>query len=386
MKQTFAGPSPGIICFSNLDWGYLRYRKQHLMSRLAEHYRVIYVNPPRAMKWKQTPFRRRLTAVTNNLRVYEPLVLPGIRNSARLKSLNYKLIACALERSRKGFARAAVWIYSPHALPIAHLLSPEFMIYDIADNYAVPSGPVLRDDAERREIELLANLERRVLSEANVVFCVSEPLVESARALNRSVHLVPNGCDFEHYAMSPPPKADNQRRPRIGYVGTIAPRFDMELVVETARTHPEWDFEMIGPISPLVVLPNGSGPENLHWRGEIPYGQVPDMIKSFNVCVLPLREIPFAYCSSPIQVWDYLAAGRPVVSTPVAQLERVPDLIATARGPVQFAAAIAHALASDEPDRFEARRRFASGNTWDSRVENILAVLREAGFKSAEQT
>lgn len=312
---------PLIICFSNLDWGYLRYRKQHLMSRLAAHFNVVYVNPPRAIKWKQFSSWNRLTEAGPHLWIFDPIVLPGIRNSPRLKDLNYKLIGQALKKFLARGRQAAVWIYSPHAHPFIGLLKAGKVIYDIADNYTVPSGAVLRDAAEEREIKLLAQLEQKMLASADLVLCVSEPLVEMARSCNANVHLVPNACDYTSYASIQPRTPRGEARPRIGYVGTIAPRFDVDLAVAVARLRRDWDVEMVGPVSPLVALPHAT-PPNLFWSGAIPYEDVAGKIQSFDVCILPLREIPFSYCSSPIQVWDYLAAGKPVVSTPIAQFER----------------------------------------------------------------
>jgi glycosyltransferase involved in cell wall biosynthesis len=372
--------SPIIICFSNLDWGCLRYRKQHLMSRLAAHLDVVYVNPPRAMKWKQVSIWNRLTRKGPNLWVFDPIVLPGIRNSPRLKDLNYRLIARALKKFTTGGRRAAVWIYSPHAHPFVQLLEADKVVYDIADNYTVPSGAVLRDAAEQRELNLLAQLEQKVLASADLVLCVSEPLVEMARSYNHNVHLVPNACDFESYATIPLQRPHGEVKPRVGYVGTVAPRFDVEMVFEIARRRADWDIEMVGPFSPLVNLPPGAPPPNLVWRGEIPYDRVAEKIQSFDICILPLREIPFSYCSSPIQVWDYLAAGKPVISTPIAQLERIPEWVTTASGAEEFVAAIDTNLRADNPDKFERRRRFARQNTWESRVERILGLLKEAGF------
>jgi glycosyltransferase involved in cell wall biosynthesis len=371
---------PIVFCFSNLDWGYLRYRKQHLMERLAEYVKVVYINPPRAMKWRNPGRWNRTVQLNERLWIHDPIVLPGIRTSGFLRMTNYRLIARFLRRFREEQSPAAVWIYSPHAFPFIRLLSPETVVYDIADNYTVPSGAKIRGGAEKIEIRTLSTLEQKVLQAAHLVLCVSQPLVEKARLTNRNVHLVPNGCDFDRYAGAKPPESRKAARPRIGYVGTIAPRFDAELVVEVARAHPEWDIEFVGPVSTLVTLPAGHSLPNIFWRGEIPYDDIPAAIQSFDVCILPLREIDFSYCSSPIQVWDYLAAGKQVVSTPIAQFEELSGLIKTASGPAAFAAGIDEALRRNDLSEFQRRRRFASENSWDHRVRQIVHLLAESNF------
>jgi glycosyltransferase involved in cell wall biosynthesis len=212
-----------IVCFSNLDWNYLRYRKQHLMSRLSRRFDVIYVNPPRALKARQ-PWRwNRVSRPGDHLWVLEPLVLPGVRNTPALKRVTDQLIARAIARIPVAPGPAIAWAYSPHALGLVDLIQPHFVVYDIADNYTTPGGAMVRDANERDEIARLEALEDRMLRRADLVLCVSEPLAARARRLHQDVHVIPNGCDFSAYhQVSAPPNL----RPRIGYVGTIAPRVD----------------------------------------------------------------------------------------------------------------------------------------------------------------
>jgi UDP-galactopyranose mutase len=364
---------PAVVCFSNLDWGYLRYRKQHLMERIARRTPVIYVNPPRAYKWRHPRRWGAVAAAAPGLRVYEPPVLPGMRESTRVRDLNYRMMAAALVRLLRPHTHPVLWIYSPHAAAFTQLLTPGLVVYDIADDYSVPTGSVLRGDSEARELEVLDRLERGLVPRADVVFCVSEPLRAKAMAAGaRNVHLLPNGCDIEAYAEAPRPPR-RSRYPLIGFVGTVAPRFDVELVHALARLRPDWRFEIVGPVSPLATV--DASLSNLTWIGEVPYAEVPARIKNFDACVLPLRDIDYAYRSSPIQVFDYLAAGKPVVSSPVAQFEAWPSLVSIARGADGFAAALDEALRLDSVERQAQRRGFARQHSWDARVEAALAVV-----------
>ena len=199
------------------------------------------------------------------------------------------------------------------------------------------------------------------------MFCVSEPLREKV-AERGAPHAVvlPNGCDFDAYSDAPPMPRHTDT-PVIGYVGTVAPRVDVELIARLARLRPTWTFDMVGPVSPLVQLPSDR-PPNLRWAGKIPYDAVPARIRSWDVCILPLREIDYAHRSSPIQVFDYLAAGKPVVSSPVAQFEAWPDLVTTARGAEGFSVALEGALRDDSAPAQDRRRQFARHHSWDARV------------------
>jgi len=373
---TDRGPIAPVVCFSNLDWDYLRYRKQHLMERIGRATPVIYVNPPRALKWKHPGQWGTVTDVAPGVRVYEPPVFPGIRWSP-LKAVNYRVIAAALRGMLPEGAKPILWIYSPHAARFTELLDSSLVVYDMADDYTAPTGATLRGGGERRELRALDRLERRLFGRADVVFAVSQPLRDKATAAGaRHVRLLPNGCDIERYA-------DRLREPRriprpvIGYVGTVAPRLDVELVRELARLRPEWSFEMVGPVTPHVTLP-ADNPPNLVWAGEVPYADVPATIKRFDACILPLREIEYSYKSSPIQVFDYLAAGKPVVSSPVAQFEAWPSLVTTARGAAGFAAALDEALGFDTAELQELRHQFARGESWDARARAALDTLAAA--------
>jgi glycosyltransferase involved in cell wall biosynthesis len=370
-----------ILCLSNLDWGVLRYRKQHLMERMSTRMPVAYVNPPRAIKSRALFTATRWRQPMPGLSVFEPPVLPGIRRSPAMKALTYRLIARQLRqwlRRHRPRQPLVLWLYSPHALPFIDLIGPDLVVYDVADLYATASGAAIRDAAEQREIDLLAALEQRLLPRANLVLTVSEPLQErfSRDRGAASVHLVPNGCDWERYAQGLA-LLPRRARPLVGFVGTIAPRFDVELVADVARQRPEWDIELVGPVSPLTDVRALRALPNVQLAGEIHYDAVPERIASYDVCLLPLREIDFAYYSSPIQVYDYLAAGRPVVSTPIAQFEGLPHLVRTARGAAAFVDAIAASL-DDGPRKTAERRTFAEANSWDVRVRTIEKLLAGA--------
>ncbi len=375
---------PTVICLSNLDWGFLRYRKQHLMERLAGYLDVVYVNPPRAVKARQWPLRRRTRQLARSLWIHEPFVAPGMRRSVLAKQVSYLWLAHRLKPWRQKAHPLVLWLYSPHGLPFIQLLSPDLVVYDVADLYATPGGPSLRGEAERREIETLRQLEDALLRRADIVLCVSEPLVNWVGSRARQVHLVPNGCDWPRYSgyvPSPSPSGT----PRLGYVGSLAPRLDTGLIARLARAKPEWQVELVGPASPASDLSPLRGVPNVTCAGEIPYEAVPGRIASFDVCLLPLHEIDTAYYCSPIQVFDYLAAGKPVVSTPIGQLERWDGLVHLAHGWEGFTSAVADALAERDGAAIARRREFARNNSWDCRVSQILGLLREAGVETPLQ-
>jgi glycosyltransferase involved in cell wall biosynthesis len=160
----------------------------------------------------------------------------------------------------------------------------------------------------------------------------------------------------------------------IGYVGSIAPRLDVALIESLARARPDWLIELVGPVSPLVDVGSLRAFANVRLVGEIPYDDVPATIARFDVGILPLHDIDFAYYCSPIQVFDYLAAGKPVVSTPVAQLEGWGDIVRVARR-AEFVEAVARALDETGEAHEQKRRGFAHANSWNIRVRDVLRIL-----------
>jgi glycosyltransferase involved in cell wall biosynthesis len=373
-----SGPErPLIVCLSSTDWGFLRYRKQQLMERLSHHADVVYVNPPRAMKAREWPFHTRTQQRSPSLWVHEPFVMPGMRTSAVSRQITYRWLAGRLSAWRQD-RPFVLWLYSPHGLPLVDLLKPDRVVYDICDLHATPSGRELRDEGERREIDKLADLERQLMARADLTLCVSEPLVDWVGGRGRRVELVPNGCEWSRYA-TPPPAVATSTRTRIGYVGTLAPRFDVELVAAVAQARPDWIIELVGPTLPLVDLTPIQSLPNIELTGEIAFDDVPAKLATFDVCLLPLREIDFAYYCSPIQVFDYLAAGKPVVSTPVGQLEGWQGLVHIARGAGAFVALVEQALLERGVEHVIRRRVFAARNSWDVRVAQIAESLADIG-------
>ena len=357
------------------------------MERLSRYVDVVYVNPPRAMKSSEWPFRRRTRTLSDRLTVHEPFVMPGMRRWPVCRRATYGWLAARLHRWCAE-REVVLWLYSPHGLPFIDLLRPDRVVYDIADLYATPSGKALRDEGERREIDTLARLERELLARADATLCVSEPLVERVQGKSRRVVLVPNGCDWDRYRddrselrTASSTTRGSQTPLRLGFVGTLAPRFDVELVAAMAQRRPEWTFELVGPTLPLVDVGPLATLGNVVLRGEIPFEQVPATLATFDVCLLPLREIDFAYYCSPIQVFDYLAAGKPVVSTPVGQLERWGALVHIARGANDFIAAIERASRERTTQDVLQRRAFAAGNSWDARVQQVAGVLTSIGVQ-----
>ena len=210
---------------------------------------------------------------------------------------------------------------------------------------------------------------RRLLRRADLVVAVSPPLLEDSAAQNPRSVLLANGADVGHFAA--PGRAelpDFGPGPVIGYLGAVSWRLDVDLLAQLAAARPDWRFVLVGEASVAVPdLPN------LHVVGSRPWSELPAWAHRFDVGIVPYRLGAFNRASFPLKVFDYLASGRPVVSTPLPGLEGLDPCVRLATGAEAFVAAIDAAL--DRGPGADACRRLAEDNSWDSRAAALDALL-----------
>ena len=189
--------------------------------------------------------------------------------------------------------------------------------------------------------------------------------------------LLPNAVDPARFQGSHPrPEAlSGLRPPVVGYVGEVGPWFDTASVARLARERPSWSVVLVGPVthpSPgdLLSLPN------VHALGPVGYDQVPAFLAHFDCGLVPFVLSPLTHAMDPVKLYEYLAAGLPVVSTPLAEVQRLGDLVIVGEGPA-LSAAVQRALDQRGPDQVAARQRFAAANTWMGRVETLVRIFEE---------
>ena len=327
--------TPDLICFSHLRWAFVFQRPQHLMTRFARDRRVFFVeepifggDPPRA-------------SVTQADGVY--VVVPHLPEDTRASvdaqhAMIRKLLAGVLD----GYNVAApiVWFYTPMALPLLHDLRPSAVVFDCMDELTgfahAPAG--------------LRELERALLSRADVVFTGGHALYEAKRGLHPNVHPVPSSVDVAHFASgragSTPADQRAIARPRIGFCGVIDERMDIGLLEAVAARKPEWQFVMIGPVVKIdpATLPRYA---NVHYLGMKSYAELPAYLNGWDVAILPFARNDATRFISPTKTPEYLAAGCPVVSTSIRDVVRPygeGGLVSIADDPAAFVAAIEYAL------------------------------------------
>lgn len=304
---------PTLVCFSHLRWDFVFQRPQHLMRRFAEEMTVVYWEEPVEIGEKDTALLRvRAAEDYPDVRIVVPHIPSGLdpeRRTAALKRL--------LDAYSAGLSRPVVaWYYTPMMLPFTRDLDAAVTVYDAMDElskfkFAPP--------------ELLA-LEQELIDRADLVFTGGSSLFEAKKDRHNRVYLFPSSVDRTHFAKArahqfDPADQEELRRPRLGFYGVLDERFDTELLDRIAAMRPDWSFVMVGPV---VKISEDDLPRrpNIHYLGPKKYEQLPAYLAGWNVALMPFAMNESTQFISPTKTPEYLAGGRPVVSTPVRDVVR----------------------------------------------------------------
>lgn len=218
----------------------------------------------------------------------------------------------------------------------------------------------------------------RAVATADVVLCTSEKLYHMARAINPHTYLVPNGCDYEHFSraargeLQQPYELKKLEGPIIGYIGVIATWCDLELIDRLAWTYPSYNLVMVGPLYNVGKVPQRP---NLHWLGFRGYDYLPAYAQSFDVGIVPFRRSSMTESVNPIKMWEYLAAGLPVVTTALPEAEHYRDVIHYSEDPISFIENVRRAVENDSVHERAKRMALARQNSWSARSEEITRII-----------
>jgi glycosyltransferase involved in cell wall biosynthesis len=378
--QSGAKPLTGrdMLCFSH-DWSGDPLSKTHLMKLLARDNRVLWVNSIgyraptasaadlgrawRKLKAAASPIREPLP----NLYVFNPLAIPAWGLS-KVRSFNRRFLVWQVRRAMRkiGLRRPINWIFNPAAADLAGRLGEERVVYYCVDEYTafsdVPS-------------ESLIEMERGLCQRADLVIVSADRLLRNKGPHNRRTVLVRHGVDFDHFrkavhpATEVPEEIRRLPRPVIGYFGLLAKDWvDVSLLEAVARRFCNGSLVLIGKVAmnldPLTRLPN------VHILGRRPYETLPAFCKGFDVALVPFPISEVTLNANPLKAREYLAAGLPVVSTPIPEVE-VLGLCGIGRTPEEYLERIAEALCErgPRPERSEWMRT----ESWSARLEEIRA-------------
>ena len=360
---------PDLICFSHLRWDFVYQRPQHLLKRCAATRRVFFVEEP---VFDNGSMHLDVRECEGSIKIVVPHLPEGLRSeiatTAVLKDMILRLI------TEHHISNYLTWYYTPMALDFSRHLKPLGVIYDCMDELSAFKGAP----------ESLVLRERELFKIADLVFTGGQSLYEVKRNLHPSVHAFPSSIDREHFMQaraSLPEPADQKpiAHPRLGFFGVIDERFDTNLLDEIARLRPDYQFVMIGPV---VKISEDSLPRraNIHYLGGKQYQELPAYIAGWDVALLLFAQNEATRFISPTKTPEYLAAGKPVVSTPIkdvvfpyGQL----GLVRIAGDAKEFVEAIDAALAerSRQRDWLTQVDTFLANMSWDetwSRMSQLV--------------
>ncbi|PSB17444.1 glycosyltransferase family 1 protein [Phormidesmis priestleyi ULC007] len=371
LEDTFSD-APDLICLSHLRWDFVYQRPQHLLTRCAQDRRVFFIEEPFFGPDEQAWLA--MSRRDSGLWVAVPHLPEGLSQEAAIalqkQLLDDLFITCSIRDY-------AFWYYTPMALAFTDHLQPLAIVYDCMDELSAFQGapPALK----QREIELF--------QKADLVFTGGQSLYEVKRHQHPNVYAFPSSIDAPHFAqarqpIAEPPDQVNIPHPRLGFYGVIDERMDIDLLAGVADARPDWHLVLIGPVVKIdpATLPQRS---NIHYLGGKSYLELPDYLAGWDVALLPFARNESTRFISPTKTPEYLAAGKPVVSTSIRDVVcpyRELGLVQIADAPSEFVAAVETALQtarqdSEWLDRVDA---FLAQNSWDKTWASMSHLIESA--------
>lgn len=361
---------PDIICFSIIDWEFRYQRPQQMMAQFAaQGRRVFYISISRFQAYNESV---RVEFIRKN--IYEIQLsahhIPdlygeniGEENLSPMLSSLEQLIDMFQIKAALGYVMIASW------QKIAFEARNRFgwkVIYDCMDewdNFPLIKSPIL-------EAEL------RLVQDCDLLAVTSQILFDKWSAENHPIILARNAADYDFYQrFFSPNNLLNEKKPIVGYYGALADWFDLELMIYTAQSRPEYTFVLLGGIfdldvSELITLPN------VKLLGQQPYETMPQYLFHFDVCIIPFKINPITEATDPVKIYEYMCGGKPVVSVALPEIMPYQELLYIAQTQEDFVKNIDKALAEDTPELQIRRKHFAQQNSWHKRVLSIDDTLQ----------
>jgi glycosyltransferase involved in cell wall biosynthesis len=360
--------STDLVCFSHLRWNFVYQRPQHLMSRYSKQYRIFFIEEPifdataESFIEVSTPFE--------NLFVVVPHLAPGRPEEANIIQQRELISKLLIDKQILNYF---FWYYTPMALTFSDHFNPQIIVYDCMDELS----------AFKFAPQALKERENELFLKADLVFTGGYSLYEAKKHKHPDVHAFPSSIDCEHFGKARKYNQDPADQaiiphPRIGYFGVLDERMDFDLVEAVARRKPEWSFIMIGPV---VKIDPHSLPKNpnIYYLGMKQYTDLPSYISGWDVAMMPFAHNESTRYISPTKTPEYLAAGKPVVSTPIIDVLRQygrHGLVSIAGTSEEFVRVTAMALENNDREEWlEKVDETLSQNSWDKTWQRMMYLI-----------
>lgn len=364
-----------LFVFSHLSWDFVYQRPQQLMSRLAKHYRIFFIEEPEpaggleegeAVGWRASQPLPQLTVLRST----------GCVEKRGFNERNVQALREKLTELRQQHPNCIVWLYTPMAMPLLEVMEPAMVIYDCMDELSAFMNPP----------HGLLDYERRLLERADLVFTGGPSLYAIKRSLNANVHCFPSSVDVTHFRkaldrkIAYPPHAPLPK-PRLGFFGVLDERIDLELIAAIADARPHWQLVLVGPVAKIDPASLPQRP-NICYLGQQPYALLPAFLASWDICLMPFAINQATRFISPTKSLEYMAAELPVVSTAITDVvEQHADVVTIAQTAADFIDCCDRVLAMSAEDRLQQIRQMRaklSRTSWDNTVRDMRRLMRQA--------
>ena len=360
-----------LLCFSHLRWNFVFQRPQHLMTRASRTRHVYFIEEPVFVD-DTAPASPSIT----NPRESVTVVVPVISNERRADatSLQREIVSNIL--AQHPGADVVAWFYTPMALAISEHAHADITVYDCMDELTGFLGAPPE----------LSLREQSLFRKADLVFTGGRSLYEAKRKQHSDAHLFPSSIDKQHFTPARDwhrPKPADQAAitgPRIGFFGVIDERMNLDLVDALARLRPDWQFIMLGPV---VKIDEAHMPRypNLHWLGMKTYAELPAYLAGWNAGIMPFALNDATRYISPTKTPEFLAAGVPVVSTPIVDVVETygkTGLIEIAGSATEFASALERQMSRDKQEWLASVDAFLATQSWDETWVSMQQLIDKA--------
>ncbi len=382
-----------ILCFSSTDWDGLWGSRQQIMLRFAQRgYRILFIERPIGLEHflrysafrqrKQHRWREGIRAVADKLWIASlPLLLPGKYYSPHINHLNQQITLRSSRRYLRhlGFENPILWLYNPEQGELIGQFHEKISVYHCIDEWTA--------NTTGRKRRTIAALEKEMLNKVDIVFANSPPTFENKRQHNPHTYRIPSGADVEHFsqvtdaALPEHPAISELPRPRIGYSGHINERLNYAVLDQLARQRPDWTVVFVGDTYPWTMdtpsLQQLNTLSNVHFLGKRPFADMPAFLKGMDVCLLPYINDERGHFRSPLKLYEYLAAGKPIISTPHPEAAEFADVLYQASTPDTFIQAVAQALTDETIEKQQQRQQLAQQHSWDRRVDDMERIIHK---------
>lgn len=356
-----------------IDWHFRVQRPQHLAMSLARRgHKVIYLaasffkpDGDRLFRILEQPFENvyvcQLASDGPSLAIYRMLAAPA----------QQQMLAMGLRQLQQHFGLRNVVniVQHPFWLRTAERQTGALLIYDCMDfhgGFSNNQHDILRE-------------EQRLLAVADQVVVTADMLAR--KILPRQAVVIRNAAEVDFFSVRPPHLLWDRKRPTVGYFGAIAEWFDTGLVAKMAAAYPDWDFVLIGSISGADMA-WVSDFSNIHWLGEQAYVELPAYLYAFDVCIIPFLVTELTLCTNPVKIYEYLAAGKPVVAVNLPEVALLADQVHVAETHDDFLRLLPQAMAESADSALAQRRAdWAKGQSWSHRADALVQCVSDASPK-----